>query len=267
MAHRRQRPRRRLLNFMPLLAIASTSSALNLSQFQVITSNQIPNSCIRAYQTEIQGCTRNDFKRGKQCSSSCVQGLQQTQDLIDQACEGLDVSAQSILGIALSGGLVNLLCPGFDTTTTTKTIAASPTNGGFSTIHPAPTATSDMSTKASSTSQKTIPTVDSSTIIQSTTDQNTPPLSAASTSDDNGTSSPSSVDATSTQNTVQASATSEAAQSATSDTSSGDDDPTPFVGGSPFDPAPIEGLGTALRPGFCTDALTAVIFTTMFILR
>ncbi|KAI0881881.1 uncharacterized protein GGS22DRAFT_191604 [Annulohypoxylon maeteangense] len=265
MAHRRQRPQRRLLRCVSLLAIASTSSALNLSQFQVITSNQIPKKCIKAYSTDIEGCTRSDFTNGRQCSSSCVQGLEEVKDVIDDACEGLNVSAKSLLGIVLSGGLVDTLCPGFDTTTVTKTVQPSTTNRGFSTINPAPTTTSAASSKTSSTtSRKTTPTSDSSTIVQSTTNQETSPPST--TSEIRSTLTPSSTDPTSTQDTAQSAVTS-AAQSTSSD-DSGDDDPTlgGAGGGSPFD-QPIESLGTTLRPGFCTEALTAVIFVAMFMLR
>ncbi|OTA60365.1 hypothetical protein K449DRAFT_383823 [Hypoxylon sp. EC38] len=263
MVHRRHRSRRRLLNFVPLLAIASTTSALNLSQFQVITSNQIPKLCILAYQNEIEGCTRNDFTNGRQCSASCVEGLQQEQALIEAACGDLNVSPRSLLGIVLSGGLVDTLCPGFGTTTVTKTVQPSTTKGGFSTINPAPTTTTSLkTTKASSTtSLKTTPTSDSSTTEQSTTDQETSP--PTSTTNDRGTPSPSSATITPTQNTAQSSATGEPAQSSTSD----DDTPTPFIGGSPFDPAPIESLGTVVCSAFRTGTLIAVIFAAMFTLR
>ncbi|KAI1457120.1 hypothetical protein F4805DRAFT_201478 [Annulohypoxylon moriforme] len=263
MANRRQRPRRRLLRYVSLLTITSTSSALNLSQFQVITSNQIPKSCIKAYSSDIEGCTRNDFTDGRQCSSSCVQGLEQVQDVIDKACQDLNVSAKSLLGIVLSGDLVDTLCPGFDTTTVTKTVQPSTTIPGFTTINPAPAITSvDSSKTSSATSRKTTPTSEPTTIVQSTTDQETPPPST--TSDSSSTLSSSSTNTTPTQNTAQSAVTS-AAQTTSSDDSSDDTDPT-LGGGSPFD-QPVESSGTALRPGFCTEALTAVIFVAMFMLR
>ncbi|KAI0104905.1 hypothetical protein F4776DRAFT_668754 [Hypoxylon sp. NC0597] len=245
-----------------MLAIASTTSALNLSQFQVITSNQIPKLCILAYQNEIEGCTRNDFTNGRQCSASCVKGLQQEQALIEAACGDLNVSPRSLLGIVLSGGLVDTLCPGFGTTTVTKTVQPSSTKEGSSTINPAPTTTSSKTTKASSTtSLKTTATSDSSTIEQSTTNQET--QAPSSTANNRGTPSPSSAETTPAQNTAQSSATSEPVQSSSSD----DDTPTPFVGGSPFDPAPIESIGTVVCSAFGTGTLMAVIFATMFTLR
>ncbi|KAI0841748.1 hypothetical protein F5Y06DRAFT_198718 [Hypoxylon sp. FL0890] len=276
MTHRRQRSRRRPLSFVPLLVMASTASALNLSQFQLITSNQIPKSCIRAYQTEIEGCTSDDFTNGRQCSATCVKGLEQEQALVEAVCGDLNVSPRSLLGIVLSGGLVDILCPGFGTTTVTKTVQPSSTIAGFSTVKSTPTITSETTkaslttptitsetTKASLTTPppKTTPTSETSTTEQSTTDQATP--TSSSTTDDGDTSSPLPADTTPTQNTAQSSPTSEAAQSSTSD----DDTPTPFVGGSPFDPAPIEGSGTVVRPGFCAEALMAWVFAVMLILR
>ncbi|KAI2626635.1 hypothetical protein GGR54DRAFT_637203 [Hypoxylon sp. NC1633] len=92
MAHRRHRSRRRLQHFLPLLVMASTSSALSLSNFQVITSNQIPRDCISAYQSDIDGCKRKDFMNGRQCSSDCVQGLEETANLVKEACGDLNPS-------------------------------------------------------------------------------------------------------------------------------------------------------------------------------
>ncbi|KAI1144536.1 hypothetical protein F5Y05DRAFT_29888 [Hypoxylon sp. FL0543] len=262
MTHRWRRSRRRLLSFVPLLAMASTASALNLSQFQIITSSQIPKRCIRAYQTDIEGCTTNDFMGGRQCSASCVKGLQQEQALIEAVCGDLNVSPRSLLGIVLSGDLVDILCPGYSTTTVTKTIPpSSSTIDGFSTVKATSTPTSDTTKASLTTPPKTTPTSDSSTTEQSTTDRATP--TPSSTTDNGGTASPSSADTTPTQDTAQSSVTSEPAQSSSSD----DDTPTPFVGGSPFDPAPIEGLGAKVYPGFCTKALTAVVFAAMLILR
>ncbi|KAI0386166.1 hypothetical protein F5Y04DRAFT_116702 [Hypomontagnella monticulosa] len=270
MTHYRRRSRRRLLGLIPLLAMASTSSALNLSQFQIITSNQIPRKCIRAYQSDIEGCTRNDFTNGRQCSASCVKGLQETEELINEACEDLNVNPRSLLGIVLLGNLVDTLCPGFGATTVTTTIQPSATpskgGGGFSTIVPAPTiAPSDTSrtTKASPTaSPSTSRTSDQSTTMQSTTDQET----SSTTESESSTSSLPSTDATPTQSTTQPTATSEAAQSPSA-TPSDNDTPAPFIGGSPFDPAPIQNIGTAIRSACSTEALVAAIFAAILIIR
>ncbi|KAI1374636.1 hypothetical protein F4677DRAFT_162903 [Hypoxylon crocopeplum] len=274
MAHRRHRSRRRLFSLLPLLAIASTTSALNLSQFQVITSNQIPKDCIRAYQTDIDGCKRKDFTKGRQCSSSCVEGLEETANLINEECGDLNVSPKSLLGIVLSGGLIDALCPGLQATTVTKTVQPT-TPDGFTTVKPSPTTTSDdMTTKTTektsethaTTSPKTSqtsPTSDSSTTtastIASTTGQET---TSPTSTNDLSTSSISSTDATSVQTTAQPAVTSEPTQTSTSD-----DAPTPFIGGSPFDPAPIQNVGAVLRSGYDTIALAAAIYGAAFILR
>ncbi|KAI1404015.1 hypothetical protein F4819DRAFT_173763 [Hypoxylon fuscum] len=271
MTHRRQRSRRPLLNLGCLLAVASTSSALNLSQFQVITSNQIPKKCIRAYQTEIEGCTSNDFTNGRQCSATCVNGLQKEASLVNDACGDLNVSQRSLLGIVLSGDLIDTLCPGFQATTVTTTVQPGTTKG-FSTI-PTTTPVDTTTEAATTTSPETTPTSDASTsdastTIQSTTDNPSP----STTSDDSDTSTSSSTEATSVQTTAQTTAqstvTSEPVQTAPPDSSSSQDDaPTPFIGGSPFDPAPLRSLGAAIWSAYDSKALMATILAAIFIIR
>ncbi|OTB08427.1 hypothetical protein M426DRAFT_7742 [Hypoxylon sp. CI-4A] len=255
--------------------MASTSSALNLSQFQFITSNQIPKKCIRAYQSDIEGCTLIDFTNGSQCSSSCVEGLEETQEHVQKACGDLNVTPNSLLGLVLSGDLVDTLCPGFQATTVTETIQPSSTKGGFSTIVPAPTTTSVETSKTSSTtSQKTTSTSESSsssttsTTIQSTTAQETSSSSSTSSEQSTSSSSSSSADVTATQSSAQSTtATSQPAQSATPDDSQGDDDTTtPFIGGSPFDPSPIQDSGTTGYLGFRTEVLMAATIAVFFVL-
>ncbi|KAI2782879.1 hypothetical protein F4815DRAFT_442866 [Daldinia loculata] len=266
MVHHRQRSRW-VLDLTALLAMVSTSSAVNLSQFQLIISNSIPKSCIRAYQTEIEGCNIKDFTGGKQCSASCVKGVQEVQDLIQEACGDLNISHKSLLGIVLSGDLVDTLCPGQDPTTVITTVHPSSTKGEFSTIVTAPTSfptdtsrttkktSSTTSSKSTSTSTSTS-TSDQSTTTQSTTDQET--SSPTATANDLPT------DTTSAQNTAQPTAPSESTQS----TSSDDGAPTPFLGGTPFDPLPAEqGLGTILSPGYGKEALVVAICAAMLLLR
>ncbi|KAI0122120.1 hypothetical protein F4814DRAFT_199266 [Daldinia grandis] len=268
MAHRRQRSRR-VLDLTALLAMVSTSSAVNLSQFQLIISNSIPKSCIRAYQTEIEGCRVKDFTGGRQCSAGCVKGVQQAQDLIQEACGDLNISHKSLLGIVLSGDLVDTLCPGQYPTTITTTVHPSSTEGGFSTIVTAPTSfptvTSRTTKKTTSTTSSTststsTSTSDQPTITQSTTDQepSSPTATATSTATDSPT------DNTSAQNTAQPTTPSESTQS----TSSDDGAPTPFLGGTPFDPLPAQqGLGTVLSPGYGKEALLVAICAAMLMLR
>ncbi|KAI1769245.1 hypothetical protein GGR53DRAFT_231795 [Hypoxylon sp. FL1150] len=272
MTGRRQRSRRRL-NLMPLWALASTSSALNLSQFQVITSNQIPKACIRAYQSDIDSCTKSDFTNGRQCSASCVKGLEETAEKIDEACGDLNVTSGSLLGIVLAGGLVDTLCPGFQATTITTTVQPGTTQG-FSTVPGATTTTTtEQTTKettkettktttkaASTTSPDTTTTTADSTTTQATTTEET-----SATRDIPGSSSTSSsTDATSVETTAQSTVTSEPSQ--TTDDSQ-DDAPTPFIGGSPFDPAPIQSLGTVICLGYDPRVLITAIFAGILLLR
>ncbi|KAI1476463.1 hypothetical protein F4774DRAFT_239279 [Daldinia eschscholtzii] len=262
MAHRRQRSRR-ALDLTALLAMVSTSSAVNLSQFQLIISNSIPKSCIRAYQAEIEGCRVKDFTSGRQCSARCVKGVQQTEDAIQEACGDLNISHKSLLGIALSGDLVNTLCPGLEPTTVTTTVHPSSTKGGFSTIVTAPTSfptdtsrTTEKKTSTTSTEQTSTSTSTSeqSTTTQSPTNQETSTPSTTTTTTDSVT------DTTSTQNTPQPTATGDS-------TSSDDDIPPPFFG-TPFDPVPAaqQALGTVLSTGYGKEALMVAICATLLLL-
>ncbi|KAI5863172.1 hypothetical protein GGS23DRAFT_56504 [Durotheca rogersii] len=270
MTLRRQRSRRRLLDLTLLLAVASTSSALNLSQFQIIVSDQIPKRCIRAYQSEIDGCAVKDFSNGNQCSSKCVKGLEETASLIDDACGDLRVTEQSLLGIVLSGRLVNTLCPGLDSVTTTSTARTSSTNG-FITLVPPPaptttrdrTSTTDKATTTKSTSTATTTTASSSSLSatrQSTTesaDRGSPVTSSR-------TSSPS-IDTTSIQNAPQSTVTDQPAQSPPPDNT--DQESEPFVGGSPFDPAPIQNRGAYAYSGYGTSAFVGALAAAILMLR
>ncbi|KAI1805685.1 hypothetical protein F4811DRAFT_213504 [Daldinia bambusicola] len=268
MAHRRQRSRR-ALDLTALLAMVSTSSAVNLSQFQLIISNSIPKSCIRAYQTEIEGCKFKDFNSGKQCSERCVKGVQQEEDLIQEACGDLNISHRSLLGIALSGDLVDTLCPGLDpTTTVTTTVHPSSTKGVFSTIVTAPTSFPADTTR---TTEKTTPTTSSKKTKTSTSTSDQPTTAQSSTTQETSTTlatttAPESITDTTTsaQNTAQPTTPSEPSQS----TSSDDGAPTPFLGGTPFDPLPPQqGLGSALSAGYGKEALVIAICAALLMLR
>ncbi|KAI1660321.1 hypothetical protein F4813DRAFT_386524 [Daldinia decipiens] len=270
MTHRRQRSRR-VLDLTALLAMVSTSSAVNLTQFQLIISNSIPKSCIRAYQTEIDGCKVDDFTGGRQCSASCVKGVQQVQDLVQEACGDLNVSHKSLLGIVLSGDLVDTLCPGQDPTSVTTTVQPSSTKGGSSTIVTAPTSsptdtsrttekttstTSSTSASASASASASTSASGQSTTTQSTTDQEISSPTATATN--------SPTDTTSKQNTAQPTTPSEPTQSTSSDAGA----PIPFFAGAPFDTLPPEqGLSTVLSPRYCKEALVVAICAAMLLLR
>ncbi|KAI0406591.1 hypothetical protein F4802DRAFT_86600 [Xylaria palmicola] len=113
---------RRLIQLTQLFAIASTTSAVSLQDFQAITIIQVPSlSCLRAYGSTIPGCSRSDFEGGAKCSTSCANGIQQDQANIIAACQNIEVNARSLLGLTLQGGLLDALCPSLQATSVTST--------------------------------------------------------------------------------------------------------------------------------------------------
>ncbi|KAL2188514.1 hypothetical protein L209DRAFT_680466 [Thermothelomyces heterothallicus CBS 203.75] len=107
--------------------MASTASALSLSQFQPITSATIPLSCILAYDTEIPGCAISDFVEGATCSSSCLRGLRRLEYALQIVCDDADAPKISLLGQALEGNLAAVLCPGRSPDATMSSSSESPT--------------------------------------------------------------------------------------------------------------------------------------------
>ncbi|KAI1338048.1 hypothetical protein F5Y15DRAFT_141572 [Xylariaceae sp. FL0016] len=249
-----RRSRWRLLMMAQILATASTASALSLENFQLITSDQIPSSCIRAYDTNIQGCSVSDFTNGNQCSAQCVRGLQAAAIQIINACGDLNIDSSSLLGLTLLGGLVDALCPGFQATTVTLTVQPSTTNGGgFTTPTPVLTTRSTSSTTSTrsteSTTKQTISTTTSVSQQTSSTDSittTTPVVTETSST------------STSTTSAAQTSSGSDSDDS-------GDDDGDGSGnggsgGGSPFDTQPLRGVGSPLEPNFGSGALLAAGF-------
>ncbi|KAI0127477.1 hypothetical protein BJ170DRAFT_683318 [Xylariales sp. AK1849] len=84
-----RRSPRRPPKLVQLLALASTTSALSLANFQLITSSSIPSPCIVAYNTQIEGCTTTDFTKGNLCSTSCMNGVTQEATIVNAICGGL----------------------------------------------------------------------------------------------------------------------------------------------------------------------------------
>ncbi|KAK1826608.1 hypothetical protein QBC39DRAFT_376401 [Podospora conica] len=94
-----------------LLYLATTASALTLSSFQLITSSGTPIACLIVYSSTLAGCSTRDFTSGNACSPACVAGIADVQARVVDVCDGVDASAASVLGQALRGNLVPLLCP------------------------------------------------------------------------------------------------------------------------------------------------------------
>ncbi|KAI1484514.1 hypothetical protein F5X96DRAFT_438645 [Biscogniauxia mediterranea] len=246
----RQRiPRWRISNLVYLVALASTASAISLESFQIITSNQIPSSCIRAYSTDIDNCARKDFTNGNQCSSGCVQGLQDTASRVIAACGTLNVDSKSLLGLTLSGDLIDTLCPGFEATTVTLTVRPSTTSPAQGFTTPSPVLITTSSTESTSEASTTLRTTTS--IVQETTPQ---PVTSAitesltrSTTTAQTTASTHTSANTSLETTTQPIETSTATQPQTSDDEPNQGQVPGSGGGSPFDFVPALGLGTTLQ--------------------
>ncbi|KAI1500509.1 hypothetical protein F5X99DRAFT_237089 [Biscogniauxia marginata] len=241
---RRRLPRWKLVQ---LLAMASTALTLSLENFQIITSNQIPSSCIRAYSTEIEDCSRSDFTNGNQCSSDCVQGLRETASRVGAACGALNVDSRSLLGLTLSGKLIDALCPGFEATTVTLTIRPSTTQGFTTPIPVVSTTSSTTSTSEISTLQTTtsIPQETPSPPVTSETTES--PTQSTTESTTESTAESTTTAETTAETTAQPAETPSATQSTTPGSVPNQGIDPGSGGGSPFDSVPALGLGTTIR--------------------
>ncbi|KAK8100572.1 hypothetical protein PG999_010946 [Apiospora kogelbergensis] len=77
-------------NLLLLFTLGGTASAaLSLADFQLIASNAIPSNCIAAYNSPIVGCSKRDFRSGRQCSADCRGGCR-PQDAAGRASAGDD---------------------------------------------------------------------------------------------------------------------------------------------------------------------------------
>ncbi|KAK6207738.1 hypothetical protein QIS74_12819 [Colletotrichum tabaci] len=111
-----QYPRRHLVQLVFLVSAATAttisvgSTALSLSNFQLIAEISVPLGCLLAYNNPIQGCEATDFASTRTCSTTCTSGLARMQSTLQDACQAVQVQANTILGQALAGNLVTLLC-------------------------------------------------------------------------------------------------------------------------------------------------------------
>lgn len=251
---RRQRP---WSLWRPLMLIylcaPSSTTALSMSNFQIITSQTVSSKCMRAYSTTISGCAITDFIFGSGCSTSCVQGLQVTAERIERACRDEDVNSGSLLCMILEGKLVDVLCPSNPKTSTfTTTIQATTDTEGFitasqdTTTLPDTTPTSLPTTQTPDTTFISATTTSSSLAQPSTTDITS--ITSISTSTILPTfslrTSPTST-ATPTATTTPPPSTVEDTQPENTEESDGPD----FLpgGGSPFDAVPVLNSGEGIR--------------------
>ncbi|KAJ4305668.1 hypothetical protein N0V90_001199 [Kalmusia sp. IMI 367209] len=87
---------------------------VSLSRFTPRIEN-LPASCLVAYNAPIEGCTKDDFPKNRDeninnCSADCVNGLLKIVELVNQNCMTVRVPADSIIGVALLGNLLPQLC-------------------------------------------------------------------------------------------------------------------------------------------------------------
>lgn len=127
-------------------------------------------SCSLVYHATIQGCTTADFSAGQRCSNSCRNGIRAIEDQVNNACANVDISSNSVLGLAQQGVLILEACFLNDVTLPQTT---STTSSARQTSVPALATT----TSSARTSQS----VGSFTIIPTPTVQTTPIQSTATT--------------------------------------------------------------------------------------
>ncbi|KAI0976072.1 hypothetical protein F4678DRAFT_212942 [Xylaria arbuscula] len=256
----RHRRSRRLRQLVQLLAFASTASAVSLQDFQTITIFQVPSlSCLAAYGSTISGCSRSDFKDGVQCSESCAEGVQRDQEQVTAACKHVEVNDGSLLGLALQGGLLNALCPNFQTTSVTLIVKPTTTHTFLTPSQTQTTPTTLISTTESSTAITT-PTpnssIESSTpVTTQTTSSTESSTTAASTSSDVNTT-VASVTPTETGGTTTVPSTSTPSPTQTDSGEDNQSDHGSSGGGSPFDTVFTGGAERILK--MSTSVLTAL---------
>lgn len=225
------------------LLTASTGSALSLSNFQLLTSTRVPLSCLLAYNARIPGCSVDDFVLGGACSAECVRGLARIQHTVQVVCGDVEARAASVLGQALLGNLVGLLCPSASpeeaprTTfiTTSTTFVVTPTSSSppqtSSTERPPSTTTTTASTQATTST--------STTAAQTEEEPDTTSSSGPPTSSELSQTTTSSAESTAPPATETSTSAPSPEPTLTLDNSSG--------GGSPFD-IPISDARQGTRP-------------------
>ncbi|KAI0480822.1 hypothetical protein GGR56DRAFT_291695 [Xylariaceae sp. FL0804] len=249
------------------MAVSAAGATLSLEHFQHIPDAQaklIPSLCLNAYDANIPGCSLSDFGGNNLCSGDCVQGLENTQKLVIEACGTLNVNPQSLLGLILQGDLIDTVCSGIQPTTVTLTVAASTTE---------PTATRQTETSqtstTTSTTEDTSTTSTSSTTTSSTTftqvSLTTTQSIATSTLQETTSQSTTSTESSTTTSTTaestadSSSSTSTSSASATQSQSGGgraDGQGRNTGGGSPFDPVVVSGAsGLSLRHSYAIGVL------------
>lgn len=144
-----------------LAALASTTSAtVSLASF-IPRIDTLPSQCASVYNSKIDGCTAEDFKKSATCSSACVQGLVKITEAVNRSCKDVDVGETSIIGVFQSGFGIQSLCPGVTVTTIASTSSSTQAPAQTST-HAVPSTTSTTSTTSTAETQDVQPSSTSS---------------------------------------------------------------------------------------------------------
>jgi len=268
----RQSRSRRQIRMANILAMASTASALSLSNFQLITSSQVSLGCILAYNAPILGCSSaSDFTQGAQgnvCSAGCKRALQSVEDALTTVCGNANVPSTSVLGRALSHGLVELLCPSGKATTasaqnvgpsSTAAVVITQTTRQIGTFSPIPTPTTLKTSKTTSSS--------SSSSSSSSTDDEGDAETETPTSTSSAEAEPQTTETAETTQVAPAPVVTSSASRPTQTTSAQQTKSPPQTasdntlgGGSPFDIAAVTSGSQRLSTGLLEGLLFANAF-------
>lgn len=163
------------VRLVTLLTLASTTvSAVSLNDLQAIPDGTLPTTCSVAYHTTILGCIIADFASGGHCSDTCKTGIKSIESTIEDDCENVVASQNSVLSFAKRGVLIIHACFGNDITLT-QTTATSTSSSSLTTTSPTTTPTTTATTTRSIGSFTTIPS-STTTSIQSTESSTTTSL-------------------------------------------------------------------------------------------
>lgn len=106
-----------------------------------------------AYNAPISGCTEEDFSTDKVCTDSCINGIQRTISNLMSACQFVEPVEDSVLDLAISGRLLDALCPNNDEDNDQKTSVTTILTSVSRTSTTTPVSTSSTSaTRSTSTS-------------------------------------------------------------------------------------------------------------------
>jgi hypothetical protein len=92
-------------------AASAASDKATLGSIKPIgSSTEVSSSCLRVYNTAVPGCSSSDFLPGSTCSGDCLRGLDMVQSNLQRSCPDVTPSYSTLLGQALLGNLVEVLC-------------------------------------------------------------------------------------------------------------------------------------------------------------